>query len=158
MSLSLRPLVGIAVLVVYPDCYPDCVLASQRLSSHGKGCYQLPGGHLEYGESFEECAQRELKEETNLDSSSFKLVHVTNTIFSEEDGGSKHYVTLFMKTIIHDDSSLKCMEPQKSSNWIWLKWNDLKTMKLFAPLQQTVQNSNFNPFHDIQNENNEKIY
>ncbi|CAF0982020.1 unnamed protein product [Rotaria sordida] len=146
MSLSLRPLVGIGVIVVYPSRYPEHVLVSERLSSHGKGCYQLPGGHLEYGESFEECAQRELKEETNLDSSSFKLVHVTNTIFSQEDGQSKHYVTLFMKTIINDDSALKCVEPHKNSNWIWIKWKNLNQMKLFAPLQQAVNNSNFNPF------------
>jgi 8-oxo-dGTP diphosphatase len=148
MSLSLRPLVGIAVIVVNPKHYPDSVLVSERLSSHGKGNYQLPGGHLEYGESFEECAQRELKEETNLDSSSFKLIHVTNDIFSEEDGGPKHYVTLFLKTIIDDYSMLKCLEPEKSSDWIWVKWNDLKNMKLFAPLRQTVNNKNFNPFDD----------
>ncbi len=146
MSLSLRPLVGIAVIVVYPSRHPDSVLVSERLSSHGKGGFQLPGGHLEYGESFEECAQRELKEETNLHCSNFKLVHVTNTIFSEEDGGPKHYVTLFMKTTIDDDSTLKCLEPHKNSDWIWIKWNDLKTMKLFAPLRQAVDNSNFNPF------------
>ncbi|CAF4312603.1 unnamed protein product [Adineta steineri] len=81
MSLSLRPFVGIAVIAVYPSRYPQSVLISERLSSHGKGGYQLPGGHLEYGESFDECAKRELKEETNLDCSLFKLVHVTNTIF-----------------------------------------------------------------------------
>ncbi|CAF1322649.1 unnamed protein product [Adineta steineri] len=148
MSLSLRPFVGVAVIVVYPSRYPQSVLISERLSSHGKGGYQLPGGHLEYGESFDECAKRELKEETNLDCSSFKLVHVTNTIFSKEDGGPKHYVTLFMKTIVQDDSTLKCMEPQKNSDWIWTKWNDLKTKKLFTPLQQAVDDSNFNPFDD----------
>jgi 8-oxo-dGTP diphosphatase len=148
MSLSLRPLVGIGIIVVNPGRYPGCVLISERLSSHGKGCYQLPGGHLEYGESFEECSKRELKEETNIDSSSFKLIYVTNTIFTEQDGGSKHYVTLFMKTIIDDDSTLKCMEPNKSSDWIWTKWEDLKNMKLFSPLRQTVDNSNFNPFDD----------
>jgi len=148
MLSQLRPLVGIGVVVVFPNRYPGCVLVSERLSSHGKGSYQLPGGHLEYGESFEECAQRELKEETNLDSSSFKLIHVTNTIFSQQDGQSKHYVTIFMKTILQDDSTLKCLEPHKNSDWIWTKWNDLKTKKLFAPLQQAVDNSNFNPFID----------
>ena len=77
MSLNLRPLIGIAVIVVYPNVHASCVLISKRLSSHGKGGYQLPGGHLEFGESFEECAQKELQEETN-----FKLVHVVNTILS----------------------------------------------------------------------------
>ncbi|UJR17873.1 hypothetical protein I4U23_004772 [Adineta vaga] len=146
MSTSLRPFVGIGIIVVYPNRYPNCVLVSQRLTSHGKGGYQLPGGHLEYGESFEECAQRELQEETNLSCSSFKLVHVTNTIFSQEDGQSKHYVTLFMRTSVDDDSALKCMEPHKNSEWTWTKWTDLKTMKLFAPLEQAVNDANFNPF------------
>jgi 8-oxo-dGTP diphosphatase len=144
------PLVGIAVIVVNPIHHPDCVLISERLSSHGKGSYQLPGGHLEYGESFEECAKRELAEETNLNCSSFKLIHVTKTIFSEEEeeGGPKQYVTLFLKGIIDDDSTLKCLEPQKNSDWIWTKWNDLKNLKLFAPLKQAVNNSNLNPFDD----------
>ncbi|CAF0950704.1 unnamed protein product [Adineta ricciae] len=146
MSVSLRPLVGIAVLAVYPNRYPNCVLISQRLASHGKGGYQLPGGHLEYGESFEECAQRELKEETNLSASSFRLVHVTNTVFPPQDGQSKHYVTLFMKTILDDDSALKCMEPEKNSEWTWTKWHDLKTKTLFAPLEQAVNDSSFDPF------------
>lgn len=145
---TLRPLVGIGIIAVNPSRYPGCVLLSQRLSSHGKGDYQLPGGHLEYGESFEECAERELLEETNLDCSSFKLIHITNTIFSEEEGGPKQYVTLFMKTIIDDDSKLKCLEPEKNSDWIWTKWIELKHMKLFASLRQAVNNSNFNPFDD----------
>jgi 8-oxo-dGTP diphosphatase len=151
MSLDLRPLVGIAVIVVYPNVHPSCVLISKRLSSHGKGGYQLPGGHLEFGESFEECAQRELQEETNLFSSNFKWVHVVNTILGDEDGGPKHYVTLFLRTIIRDDSTLKCMEPHKNSDWTWTKWEDLKTMNLFAPLRQAVENNNFHPFKDLIN-------
>jgi 8-oxo-dGTP diphosphatase len=149
--MSLRPLVGIAVVVVYPSRYPGCVLISQRIASHGKGGYQLPGGHLEYGESFEECASRELKEETNIDCLSFKLIHVTNSIFEKEDGGPKHYVTLFMRARIDDDSKLKCMEPDKNSEWIWTKWTDLKTMKLFIPLKQAVEDSTFDPFDYINN-------
>ena len=147
MSSTLRPLVGVAVIAVNPSRHPGCVLISERLSSHGKGGHQLPGGHLEYGESFEECAQRELKEETNLHCSSLKLIHVTNTIFSEEEGDSKHYVTLFMRATIEDDSTLKCLEPEKNSDWTWTKWEDLKNLKLFAPLRQAVNNPNFNPFH-----------
>lgn len=148
MSASLRPFVGIAVIVTYPDRYPDSVLISKRLSGDGKDCYQLPGGHLEYRESFEECAKRELKEETNLDSNSFKLVYITNTILSQDNQNDKHYVNIFMKTIIDDDSTLKCLEPEKCSDWIWVKWNDLKNFKLFLPLQQTFYDSNFNPFID----------
>ena len=149
MSLSsrTRPLVGIAVLVVCSKLHPNCVLVSQRLASHGQGTHQLPGGHLEYGESFEECAQRELKEETNLHCSSFELVHVTNTVFSTADNGQgKHYVTLFLRARIDDDATLTLMEPDKNSPWIWMNWNQLRSMNLFSPLRQAVDHPHFNPF------------
>ena len=138
-----RPFIGIAVILINPQ-YPNCVLISKRLSSHGKDSYQLPGGHLEYGESFEQCAERELLEETNLHLKSFQFVYITNTIFEQQ---SKHYVTIFMKTVINDCSTLKCMEPEKNSDWIWMKWEDLKQMNLFEPLRKAVDDQLFNPFH-----------
>lgn len=146
MSLERRPFVGIAVLVLNPREHPDCVLVSERLSSHGKGLYQLPGGHLEFGETFVECGQRELKEETNLDSSQLELVYITNTIFEETNQPSKHYVTIFLRTILDDCSNLKCLEPEKNSEWTWMKWEELKSMKLFQPLHRAVHDQHLNPF------------
>lgn len=145
-ALRSRPFVGIGILVIFAGQQPGCVLVSERRSSHGQGGLQLPGGHLEFGESFEACAQRELKEETNLDSSSFKQVYVTNTVFGEHEGGPKHYVTVFMRTEINDDSTLKCLEPQNNTEWIWMNWSSLRTFKLFGPLQQAVHDRQFNPF------------
>ena len=43
------------------------VLLGQRKSVHGYGCWCPPGGHLEFGETNEQAAIREVKEETNLD-------------------------------------------------------------------------------------------
>ena len=57
--------------------HPGCVLLGKRLGSHGAGTYALPGGHLEMNESWETCAVREVKEETNLDIVNLKYCFVT---------------------------------------------------------------------------------
>ncbi len=54
----------------------------------------VPGGHLDWGETLEECAKREVKEETNLDVDNIQLIDVQESIFSEEFHKKKHMVFL----------------------------------------------------------------
>ena len=54
---------GASAIVVSGDKY----LLIQRGKEPSKGLYSFPGGHVEPGESLEDAAVRELKEETNLD-------------------------------------------------------------------------------------------
>lgn len=57
------------------------------------GTWALPGGHLEFGESFETCAVRETLEETGLNIKDVRFLTATNSVMTAED---KHYVTIFM--------------------------------------------------------------
>jgi ADP-ribose pyrophosphatase YjhB (NUDIX family) len=57
---------------------------------------QLPGGHLEYGESFAETAAREVLEETGLEVGDIKFLTATNDVFGE----GKHYITIFVTCVI----------------------------------------------------------
>ena len=59
-GVSRRPQVGVGVLITKDDL----VLLMKRQNSHGDGTWAPPGGHLEYGETPEECAMRETQEET----------------------------------------------------------------------------------------------
>lgn len=55
-------MVGVGVAIVRNGC----VLLGKRKNSHGGGTFAFPGGKVDYGETFEQCAIREVLEETDL--------------------------------------------------------------------------------------------
>ena len=83
------------------------------------GMWGFPGGHLEGGESFEECAIRETEEETGIILPSAKLWTVENTIFRSEN---KHYVVVLMVAEMPLGQDAKLMEPEKCEKWDWFRW------------------------------------
>jgi 8-oxo-dGTP diphosphatase len=110
------------------------ILLGQRINSHGEKSYGPPGGHLEFGETFESCAIREVKEETNLVVVSPKFVCSTNDIFSNKD---KHYISIFMKADYPTGQFIINMEPHKILKWEWYNLDNLPN-NLFLPLQQLI--------------------
>ena len=51
-----RPLIGVAAIVIKDKK----VLLGKRKNAHGAGTWAFPGGHLEFNESIEACAKREV--------------------------------------------------------------------------------------------------
>ena len=81
----------------------DKVLLIQRGVEPNKGFWGTPGGYVGWDESAEDTVKREVKEETNLDVSSLKLVKVASSpsrhpkqvinivyLTKVEDGNLKH--------------------------------------------------------------------
>lgn len=120
-----RPLIGVGVLVMRDGR----VLLGQRLGAHGAGTWAPPGGHLEFAESVEDCARREVREETGLDVVGIQEAPYTSDVFAAEE---KHYITLFVtaQSAIGEPALL---EPNKCSRWAWFDWHALPR-PLFAPL------------------------
>jgi 8-oxo-dGTP diphosphatase len=124
-----RPLIGVALFLFHPT--HQKFLIGERLSSHGSGTFALPGGHLEFGESFEACAARECDEETGLAvEPGMVFLTATNDIIEVPSRASKHYVTIFMvgkvaKTDLEMGKEAKVMEPEKSKGWEWISWEDM---------------------------------
>ncbi|MEI8096792.1 MAG: NUDIX domain-containing protein, partial [Candidatus Moraniibacteriota bacterium] len=105
-----RPKVGVGVMI-FKD---GKVLLAKRKGSHGEEEYAFPGGHLEYMESFEECAKRETKEECGIDIENVELQFVENVT----KYAPKHYVHIGM--IAHWESGEpEVLEPEKSETWGW---------------------------------------
>ncbi|TGJ83269.1 hypothetical protein E0Z10_g5489 [Xylaria hypoxylon] len=102
------PRVGVAVIIC--NAKGELVIG-KRAGSHGAGSWAFPGGHLEMGESFFTCAERETLEETALRVKGVKIVAVTNDVF---DAALKHYATIFVQCVLEDaDAEPRTMEPNK---------------------------------------------
>ncbi|MCJ1348975.1 hypothetical protein MMC31_007208, partial [Peltigera leucophlebia] len=98
-------------------------LIGKRRNAHGAGTYALPGGHLEFGETPEQCAAREVMEETGLKVSNVQLLTATNYYILAE---GKHYITLFMFCLRdNNDDEPQILELDKCEGWEWASWEDL---------------------------------
>lgn len=131
-----RPCVGITVLVFSKEKQEN-ILIGKRLNEIGYGMYALPGGHIEFGESFIETAIREVKEETNLDIENVELIKIINCINKKNN---YHYVVPVLKGYSKDDTLLKNMEPNKCEKWEWYNWNNKSILPspLFYPVEQII--------------------
>lgn len=130
------PKVGIGVIVTHNNK----VLLGKRKNSHGEGAWCFAGGHLEFGESWQECAKREVQEETGIIIQNIRFATATNDVFTKEQ---KHYVTIFMLAE-YASGNVQTAEPHKFETWDWFEWQHLPT-PLFLPIQHLL-NTNFDPF------------
>lgn len=124
-----RPRVGVGIVVIKEGK----VLLGKRKNAHGSGNWSAAGGHLEFGETIEECAQRELYEETGITALSLHLGPWTNDIIDEK----KHYITLFV-FVTQFEGEPQLREPDKCEGWRWFFWNKLPS-PLFPPMTSMIK-------------------
>ncbi len=124
------PKVGVGVVVIKDKK----VLLGKRRGSHGEGAWSFPGGHLEFGESWEQCALRETGEETGIQIGDLRFITATNDLFPREN---RHYVTIFLKAA-YRSGVLTVMEPDKCERWEWFS-SDALPEPLFIPIQNFVR-------------------
>ena len=84
-----RPYVGVGVILQRAD---GKILVGKRSAKHAP-YWSIPGGHLEAGESFAECAIREVAEETGLVISNPQVIALTNNLETFQQEG-KHTVSV----------------------------------------------------------------
>ncbi|ENO12479.1 ADP-ribose pyrophosphatase [Thermoplasmatales archaeon SCGC AB-539-C06] len=85
----------------------------------GQGTWTMPGGKLHFGESFEQGAERELTEETEIKANKLKIISLSNDI-----KGDAHFVTIGL--LCEDfQGQAKTMEPDEITEWKWFNLNEL---------------------------------
>jgi 8-oxo-dGTP diphosphatase len=129
MDQEHRPKVGVGVMILKDGK----VLLGKRKGSHGAGEYAWPGGHFEYMESFEQCAKREVQEETGMEIRNIRFLRLLNL----KEYAPKHYVDI---GLVADWKSgePKIMEPEKVEGWDWYDINNLPK-PLFATLPTYIE-------------------
>ncbi len=113
----MKPGVGVGVFIVRDGKF----LVGQRKGSHGAGTWSVPGGWLEYRESFEDASAREVMEETGVKVKNIRFAGLTNNIFKDEE---IHSLTVWTMGD-WESGEATILEPDK---FIDQKWVDFETL------------------------------
>lgn len=116
------PVVGVQVAVFSKNA----ILLGKRKNVFGSGTWGLPGGHLEFGESFEGAASRELLEETGLKAVQLRTFSSINTPYEKT-----HYVQIGVEVLDYE-GELENKEPEKCETLNFFKKDQLPS-PLFPP-------------------------
>ncbi len=126
---KIYPKVGVGVMVMKDGK----VLLGKRKGSHGEAQFAWPGGHMEYMESFEDVAKREVKEETGMEIENVRFLRLYNL----KEYAPKHYVDIGLMADWKSGEP-KVMEPEKCEGWDWYALDALPS-PLFATVPSFVE-------------------
>lgn len=131
--------VGLGVMILKDERvllgkrHPDPQKADSAL--HGEGNWTMPGGKMDFGESFEEACFRETLEETGvkINKKKIRFISLTNDIVSDA-----HFVTIGF--LCQDfEGKPKVMEPAEITQWHWFPIEELPR-PLFPPSEKILKN------------------
>ena len=111
--------------------HPDPDKADSAFRSAGE--WSLPGGKLDWGESFEEGATREVKEETGLDIKDPQVISVHNC-----KNEHAHFMTVGLIAKSYTGEP-QVMEPDEMTEWDWFDFKDLPQPRYF-PSFMVIEN------------------
>ncbi len=107
----------------------DVNLADSEM--HEEGTWTMPGGNIEYGETFEEAAKREAREEANIEISNIDVICVQT-----DKNEHAHYVSVGMVARSFTGTP-QVMEPDQIVEWQWFDLDKLPK-NIFTPSRKTI--------------------
>ena len=107
----------------------DRELADSEL--HEEGTWTMPGGNIEYGETFEEAGAREAMEEAGIKVSNLEVICVQT-----DKNEHAHYISVGMMARDFEGTP-EVMEPDVIVKWEWFDLDKLPD-NIFSPSKKTI--------------------
>lgn len=111
--------------------HDDPEKASNLLDGAGK--WTMHGGKLRFGETFEQGARREAKEETGLILGKLKFIAINNDIIE-----TAHFITVGLLCEDFQGNPL-VLEPDEITEWKWFSLDELPK-PLYFPSEKVLKN------------------
>lgn len=127
---SQRPNFRVSVIIINEK--EEILLVQHKKAS--RLYWVLPGGRIEYGENFADCAIRELKEETNLDIEFGKVVYLSEAIAPDR---SRHIINIYATGKVLGGEMKIGDEPMLNAVK-YLPINELETITLYPPVAHEI--------------------
>ncbi len=126
------PVVGVGAIVVHDGM----VLLVERGKPPHKGEWAIPGGKLQWGETLQQGAEREILEETGITIEAGELLYHFEHIVSAETGAPEfHYVVLDLAGRYISGSPLAADDAADAR---WVSLDDLESVNLNMTTQQAL--------------------
>jgi ADP-ribose pyrophosphatase YjhB (NUDIX family) len=106
----------------------------------GEGTWTMPGGKLEFGESFEQGAKREVLEETGMILKNPRVICVNN-----DKNEHAHFITIGVLATDFEGEP-RVMEPDEITEWRWFTSQELPK-NIFPPSKKILENFKAKKFY-----------
>ena len=114
------------------------ILLVKRKHAPFKGYLALPGGFVNEGESVEEAAKREIKEETSLD---IDLVDILG-VYSDPNRDPRGHImsTVFIGKISHDNEKIEALAQDDAAEVAWIALEEVDSTNLAFDHNKIISN------------------
>ncbi len=143
------PIVGVGAVVLKDNA----ILLVKRANEPCSGCWSIPGGVVDYGESLLHAVSRELLEETGLEAIPKGIIWIDNIVIHDRGGRVKYHYVIIDFLMEAKDYRLKA-----GSDALDVKWSRIdealnlkltpSTYKLIKYLRENWNSIKILPFND----------
>ena len=122
------PRVGVGLMIVQDGC----VLMARRISGQRPGWWGWIGGKLEFGETLQECARREAREEAGVEVTNLRLLCISTLLVEDQ-----HWIDVeFLGDIASGEPYTAA--PDELAEWAWFPIDQLPG-PIFEPAACALQ-------------------